>query len=214
MYPLKKFTVSPKLPKELEGLKEIAYNLRWSWNFDYVELFMRLDRGLWEETRHNPVLLLSRIDQKKLEDLAKDDIFMSFYKRVYENLKNYTTYQKTWYEKDFGKSKEIQIAYFSAEFGLTECVPIYSGGLGILAGDHVKSASDLGLPLVGIGLLYQQGYFHQYLNADGWQGELYPRNDFYNMPVQLEKDENDIIIISTIISPPLVIRLIFVIYYL
>ncbi len=190
MKPLQIFTIIPSLPEKLSFLKTLAYNLWWSWNHDAIDLFRRLDRDLWEKTNHNPIKMLGQINQARLEVLANDDGFLSHLERVSQELNNYL-HETTWYEKDFGKSEEIKIAYFSAEFGLTECVPIYSGGLGILSGDHVKSASDLGLPFAGIGLLYQQGYFHQYLNADGWQGELYPRNDFYNMPVQLEKDENE-----------------------
>lgn len=190
MHPLRKFTVSPKLPKELEKLKEIAYNLRWSWNYDCIELFMRLDRDLWEETRHNPVLLLSRMDQNKLEELAKDEIFLSFCERVYENLNNYANNEKTWYNQNFKSEPKSVFAYFSAEFGLVESLPIYSGGLGVLAGDHMKSASELGLPLVGVGLLYQNGYFRQYLNHDGWQQEYYAVNDFYNLPLELQRNKD------------------------
>src|SRR5581483_6309830 len=102
----------------------------------------------------------------------------------------------TWYERHYRKNRQQTIAYFSAEFGLSECLPIYSGGLGILAGDHVKAASELGLPLVGVGIVYQEGYFRQYLNADGWQQERYPINDFYNLPILpvKEKDGNQVMI--------------------
>ena len=190
MKPLQTFTIIPSLPEKLTFLKTLSYNLWWSWNHDAIDLFRRLDRDLWEITNHNPIKMLGQIKQERLEILTNDDGFLSHLERVSQELNRYL-HEITWYEKDFGKSEEIKIAYFSAEFGLTECVPIYSGGLGILAGDHVKSASDLGLPFAGIGILYQQGYFHQYLNADGWQGELYPRNDFYNMPIQLQKDDNE-----------------------
>jgi starch phosphorylase len=119
--------------------------------------------------------------------MAEDDGFLAHLIRVSEKLDNYLK-ETTWYQKTYGKDQKIRIAYFSAEFGLTECLQIYSGGLGVLAGDFLKSASELGLPLVGVGLLYQEGYFHQYLNTDGWQGELYPKNDFYNLPVDLQKN--------------------------
>ncbi|MFQ6115718.1 MAG: DUF3417 domain-containing protein, partial [bacterium] len=188
--PIYTFTVVPSLPEKLEGLRELAFNLRWSWDHETIELFRRLDRNLWEETGHNPVLLLSRIRQERLEDAASDDGFMAHYERVWRNFTDYLNSKSTWYRKTYGAADKPLIAYFSAEFGLTECLLIYSGGLGILAGDHLKSASELGLPLVGVGLLYQQGYFRQYLNADGWQQESYPINDFYNMPIELEQKED------------------------
>ncbi|NOY77804.1 MAG: glycosyltransferase family 1 protein [Calditrichaeota bacterium] len=190
MRPIHSFTVVPSLPENLGVLRELAFNLRWSWDHETIELFRRLDRNLWEETGHNPVLLLSRIRQEQLEEAASDAGFMAHYERVGRNLSDYLNDKSTWYRKTYGTDDQVRIAYFSAEFGLTECLPIYSGGLGILAGDHLKSASELGLPLVGVGLLYQQGYFRQYLNADGWQQESYPFNDFYNMPIELEQRED------------------------
>ncbi len=187
MKPIKSFTVSPALPPGLEGLGELANNLRWSWNHDTIELFRRLGFDLWEETEHNPVRALGQVDQQRLEELSHDEGFLAHYERVRADLQNYLESQTIWYRKTFGGTGEPVIAYFSAEFGVTECVPIYAGGLGILAGDHIKSASELGLPLVGVGLLYQEGYFHQYLNPDGWQQESYPENDFYTMPIELQR---------------------------
>ncbi|MDW7682252.1 MAG: DUF3417 domain-containing protein, partial [bacterium] len=189
MKPLETFTIIPSLPENMEFLQILAHNLWWTWNADALDLFRRLDYDLWEETNHNPIKILGHIDQDRLDSLSNDDGFMAHLDRVRQNLEEYMT-EATWFEKEYGKADKIQVAYFSAEFGFTECIPIYSGGLGVLAGDHFKSASDLGLPLVGIGLLYQQGYFQQYLNADGWQGELYPQNDFFNMPIQLQRDEH------------------------
>lgn len=190
MEPLRTFTIIPSLPPKLELLKKIAYNLQWAWNREAIDLFRRMDQDIWDATDHNPVRLLGQIRQDRLETLAEDDSFLAHLNRVAENLENYIN-EPTWYQKYISnKNQDIKIAYFSAEFGLTECMPNYSGGLGILSGDHLKSASDLGLPLVGIGLLYQEGYFHQYLNPDGWQGELYPENDFYNMPIQLQNAED------------------------
>lgn len=186
MEPIRTFTILPRLPEKLEPLKKIAYNLYWSWNHEAIDLFRRMDTDLWEETNHNPVKMLGQIRQERLEALAEDESFVTHLNRVSENLDRYLN-EATWYQKKLNnRSSEIKIAYFSAEFGLTECIPNYSGGLGVLSGDHLKSASDLGLPFVGVGLLYQEGYFRQYLNNDGWQGELYPENDFYNMPVQLQ----------------------------
>lgn len=186
------FTVVSDLPKKLEPLRELAYNVWWSWNIEVVELFRRLDADLWEETYHNPVLLLGKVTQKRLQEAAEDEAFVSSLNRVYQHYQLYMESKNTWYQKNYGGRRKSNqcIAYFSAEFGLTECLQTYSGGLGILAGDHLKSASDLGLPLVGVGLLYKEGYTQQYLNADGWQQERYDINDFYNLPMQLVTDEN------------------------
>jgi len=189
MKPIHTFTVIPALPDKLQRLRELAYNILWCWDHETIELFRRLDRDLWEESGHNPVRMLGTIAQDRLERAARDDGFLAQLERVGQSFDRYIK-QTTWYQKTYGQSGEPFIAYFSAEFGLTECLPNYSGGLGILSGDHLKSASDLGLPLVGVGLLYQQGYFRQYLNVDGWQQETYPTNDFYNMPLQLERHED------------------------
>jgi starch phosphorylase len=154
-----------------------------------VELFRRLDRDIWEETSHNPVLLLGRISQDRLNEVSGDDGFVSHMNRVAEQLDEYLQ-EVNWYKKNYGgNGTERYIAYFSAEFGLTECLQTYSGGLGVLAGDHLKSASDLGLPLVGVGLCYKEGYFQQYLTADGWQQERYELTDFYNQPMEIELDK-------------------------
>lgn len=183
------FSVIPSLPKKLEPLREIAYNLYWTWNHDAQELFWRLDRDLWETTNHNPVMMLGKISQQKLNEISEDDGFISHMNRVYLQLNIYLE-DKTWYQKKYGEAETPYIAYFSAEFGLTECMQIYSGGLGVLAGDHLKSASDLGIPLVGIGICYKEGYFQQYLAADGWQQELYPISDFLNLPMTLVTNED------------------------
>ncbi len=186
MRPVHTFSVVPSLPKEIEGLRHIAQNLRWCWSHESVELFRRLDRDLWETTGHNPVLLLGTIEQSKLEEAAKDDAFVAHFQRVESNLKGYLGAESTWFRRTYRSQDDLPlIAYFSAEFGLTECLSIFAGGLGILAGDHLKSASDLGVPLVGVGLLYQQGYFRQYMNQAGWQQESYIVNDFYNLPISL-----------------------------
>jgi len=181
------FLIKAVLPPELEALRELAYNIHWTWNYDTVELFRHLDRDLWRSTGNNPVKMLGSIKQDKLGQALNDEGFMAQLQRAHNDLKAYMT-SPTWYESEYGKADSPKIAYFSMEFGLTECLPIYSGGLGILAGDHLKSASELGIPLVGVGLLYQQGYFQQYLNADGWQQETYPENDFYNLPIKMITD--------------------------
>ena len=186
--PIQTFTVIPSLPKRIERLRELAYNLRWSWDFETRDLFRRLSRELWEETEHNPVKLLGMIDQKLLEEAATNDGFLAQFDRACARFDEYMSRKRSWYTQTHGTYDKPSIAYFSAEFGLTECMPIYSGGLGILSGDHLKSASDLSIPLAGVGLLYQEGYFRQYLTADGWQKEDYPINDFYNLPLYLERN--------------------------
>jgi len=185
---LHKFTVVPSLTKELAALQRVAYNLWWSWEPDAINLFRRLDTELWHATRHNAVEMLGILQQTTLENLKNDEGFMAHLKMVDEKLSDYLT-EKTWFQKTCNGNSQMKVAYFSMEFGLHESLPVYSGGLGILAGDHLKSASDLGLPLVGVGLLYRQGYFRQYLNNEGWQQEYYPENDFYNLPLTLERDE-------------------------
>jgi len=189
MRPIRTFTIEPSLPEPLQPLLEIAYNLRWSWHGDAMDLFRRLDAKGWETCHHNPVALLGQVSQKRLDDIAADDGFRAHMERVHKDLLEYRS-KPGWWCKTYGPSDQPIVAYFSAEYGITECLPIYSGGLGVLAGDHVKSASELGIPLVGVGLLYQQGYFHQRLNADGWQLELYPRNDFHTMPVRMVRNSD------------------------
>lgn len=183
---LHRFTVVPSLTGELAFLQQLAYNLWWTWEPEAVELFKRLDIELWQQTRHNPVEMLGILQQTFLEKLALDEGFMTHLRRVEDRFREYLE-GKTWFERHYNGTKPMLTAYFSMEFGLHESVPTYSGGLGILAGDHLKSASDLGIPLVGVGLLYRQGYFRQYLNIEGWQQEFYPENDFYNLPLHLER---------------------------
>lgn len=177
------FKVYPSLPDNLKPLESIVYNLTWAWNHDMIAMYLRLDRDLWESTNHNPILMFGTIEQEKLEQLSQNDSFVDHVERSKNQIDEYMQ-AETWFQKEYNNKNNTRIAYFSAEYGITECVEIYSGGLGILAGDHLKSASDLGIPLVGVGLLYQEGYFRQYLNIDGWQQELYPKNDFYNMPIK------------------------------
>ncbi|MBN1397404.1 MAG: alpha-glucan family phosphorylase [Bacteroidetes bacterium] len=182
--PILSYTVAPSIPQELQCLQEIAYNLLWVWDNELMELFMRIDPDLWELTNHNPVQMLGMIRQERLNTLTRDDAFLLQVERARRRFTDYKDTGSSWFQKTHPDAKNKCIAYFSAEFGLTECLQNYSGGLGILSGDHLKAASDLGLPLVGMGLLYQQGYFRQYLNADGWQQERYPENDFYELPLK------------------------------
>ncbi len=185
MKPVHTFAVVPSLPGPLEPLRGIASNLRWAWDHDTIELFRRLDAELWEASGHNPVRMLGMIEQEKLEAAAADDAFLAHLERVRQDLESYLSAERSWYHRTHARMDRLLVAYFCAEFGLTECLSIFAGGLGILAGDHLKSASDLGVPLVGVGLLYQQGYFRQYLNEAGWQQEEYEHNDFYNLPLSL-----------------------------
>lgn len=195
------YVVRPALPKALRPLEELAHNLWWCWNHSAVELFQRLDRDLWNELNHNPVAMLGRVSQAQLEAAAIDDGFLSQLEGVHQAFRGYMEgLSATWFARHAAKHPPTKgaktpaeawgnqrIAYFSAEFGLTESVPIYSGGLGVLAGDHLKSASDMGMPLVAVGMLYREA-FHQYLNADGWQQEIHPETDLSLLPVSLQTD--------------------------
>lgn len=185
MRPLHTFTVVPVLPAPLARLRDIAFNLRWAWDHETIELFRRLDTNLWETTGHNPVRLLGAVPQERLTAAAGDDSFLAHLDRVSAALEARTRGRVCWFRHAYPQASGMLAAYFSAEFGITECLSIFAGGLGVLAGDHVKSASDLGVPLVAVGLLYQQGYFRQYLNQSGWQQEEYPDNDFLNLPLDL-----------------------------
>ncbi len=184
MQKVRTFTILPSLPEPLKELKNIAYNFYWSWDPEIVELFRRINHSLWRSCGHNPVALLGAVSQARLEDLAGNEGFLSHLQRVGEKLQNYLQ-RSTWFDKVYAKNADGLIGYFSAEFGIHESLPIYAGGLGLLAGDHLKTCSDLGVPLIGVGLLYQKGYFRQYLNTDGWQQEQYLENDFYKMPIEL-----------------------------
>ena len=191
MKPVARIRVVPDLPQPLTILQELAYNLRWSWDYDSWILFQRLDPDLWDATGHNPVSMLGRISQHRLQAAVEDGAFRSQLERVTASFNDYMSAKDTWYAQNHGDIDPAPIiAYFSMEFGITESLKNYSGGLGILSGDHLKSASDLGLPLVGVGLLYQEGYFQQYLNADGFQQESYPLNDYANLPVSLARYED------------------------
>jgi starch phosphorylase len=176
------FTVLPYLPERLLGLQVLAYNMWWCWNPDAVSLFRRIDDDLFESVENSPVKLLGAVEQPRLEQLLEDDGFLAHLDRVEERLTSYMS-SSTWFQETYPQASDFRVAYFSAEFGIHESIPVYSGGLGLLAGDHLKAASDLGLPLAGVGLMYREGYFRQYLNVDGWQQESYPENDFFNLPL-------------------------------
>ncbi len=179
---LRQFTVSPKLPAALARLQDLVNNLYWAWAPETQELFVRIDPDLWEKVHGNPVELLGLVSQARLEELAHDEAFVFRLERAAHSLDEYMA-RRGWFAQTFPDKSDATIAYFSMEYGLHESIPIYSGGLGVLAGDHLKTASDLGLPLVGIGLAYAEGYFRQVLTDDGYQTENYPLNDWNKMPV-------------------------------
>ncbi len=190
MYIFNKITVKPQLPKSINRLDEIANNLWWSWNSEYLRLLKKIDRDLWETVEKNPVKFLKRVSQERLEMAAKDSSFVKEYEKVLKNYEDYMSSKDTWFGKKYPDNKNDLVAYFSAEYGLDETIPIYSGGLGILSGDHLKSASDLGIPLVGVGLLYKNGYFHQKIEGYGIQKSEYKNIELDNMPIHPVKDED------------------------
>lgn len=181
---IKTFKVIPDVPEKLTHLYDIAYNIKLYWTPDAIKLFIRMDSKLWDAARHNPVKMLGEISQERLDQLAADEGYVLEVSRVHQQLLAYLDIKSRQ-----SLPETPSIGYFSLEYGLTEALPIYSGGLGVLAGDHIKSSSDLGINLTGIGLLYQLGYFRQYLNKDGWQQDFYDTNDFYNMPITEATDE-------------------------
>src|SRR5437899_279841 len=193
---LRTFAVLPHLPDRLQALQKLAYNMWWCWNHEAISLLRRVDEDLFDAVENSPVKLLGTIEQARLEELLHDDGFLAHMDRVEAALDNYMT-STTWFQETYGAESTCRIAYFSAEFGIHESIPIYSGGLGLLAGDHLKAASDLGIPLSGVGLMYREGYFRQYLNVDGWQQERYPENDFFNLPLIPEtKPDGSALLIS------------------
>ena len=184
----------PSLPPTLNRMSELAYNLLWTWDHTVRSLFRRLDAPLWKSSGHNPVVMLGRLSQATLERAAADPRFMAVYRRACDR---YDTYL----QKPDPSPEHKLIAYFSMEYGLTECMPIYSGGLGVLSGDHLKASSDAEIPLVAVGLLYQKGYLQQSLNPDGWQQERNPANDFYTLPVKPVTNEHGSDVVVTVKLP-------------
>ncbi|MFN2432496.1 MAG: alpha-glucan family phosphorylase [Gemmatimonadota bacterium] len=174
--------MQPWLPDPLRPLQDLAYNLRWTWNHPTRELFRQLDPELWEETQRNPVLLLRRIDPRRLERAAHDEAFLARFRDAHRRLHEHLA-SAGWYGRRGTEDADLRVAYFAAEFGLAECIPLYSGGLGILSGDHLKSASELGVPLTAVGLLYRHGYFTQRLGSSGRQEERYPVTEVEALPV-------------------------------
>ncbi|MDN4162810.1 alpha-glucan family phosphorylase [Nocardioides abyssi] len=187
MRAIRRFTVRPVLPPELTALGELAGNLRWSWHPETQDVFERVDAALWESTGHDPVKLLGSVGRARLDDLARDGDFLAALAAARADLQAYLTDDR-WYQQRGPSDGPSSIAYFSPEFGITAVLPQYSGGLGILAGDHLKAASDLGVPIVGVGLLYKHGYFKQSLSREGWQQETYPVLDPDELPISLLRE--------------------------
>lgn len=183
---VRRFTIRPVLPGPLEGLREIVANLRWSWDLPTQRLFADVDPALWESVGHDPARMLGEVSQQRWDELADDQEFVARLRAAVDDLRRYRS-EPRWYAS-VGPDAPASIAYFSPEYGITHVLPQYSGGLGILAGDHLKAASDLGVPVIGIGLLYRHGYFQQSLSSDGWQREHYPVVDPAALPLTLLRE--------------------------
>jgi len=182
------FQVFPNIPESLQFLEVLSRNMWWCWDKDAIELFRRMDPPLWTESGRNPIAFLSKISQSRCEKLAKDKGYRAHLKAVQDQFQIRVIDGVDHGDSVFGPQDTV--AYFSMEFGIHESLPLFAGGLGILAGDHLKAASNLGLPLTGMGLMYQYGYFRQYLNPDGWQQEAYPETDLYELPVERVQDNS------------------------
>ncbi len=177
------FSVHPEIPERLSGLEELALNLRWTWDRRSYKVFQHLDPEMMEKCAGNPVLLLRRISKERLEHAASDAAFLTHLDAAVDDLRRYMC-EPGWFRLRHPERADLCVAYFCMEYGLTSCLPIYSGGLGVLAGDHLKAASGLDVPLVAVGLLYSRGYFTQRLNGEGWQREEYRAQDFSTLPIR------------------------------
>ncbi len=180
------FQVHPNIPSNLAFLEALSRNMWWCWKKDAIELFRRIDPPRWVESGRNPIAFLAKIPQRRFEQLARDDGYLSHIERVKNEFQNWVLNPTNGQQRPFNENETV--AYFSMEFGLHESLPLFAGGLGILAGDHLKAASNLALPLTGIGLMYREGYFRQYLNQEGWQQEEYPRTDIFSLPADRVQD--------------------------
>ncbi len=185
----KHLSVIPRIPERIHSLREIAFSFWWSWNPQASELFHKLDEELWGIVGYNPVVFLKHISQKALDQASEDQEYLSLYDSVIEDYQAHRNMDKLWFKSHHPNQTDFQIAYFSAEFGFHESLPIYTGGLGILAGDHVKSASELGFPFIGVGLLYRNGYFQQKLSREGWQENSYPWYNFADFAINPIKND-------------------------
>jgi starch phosphorylase len=189
------------LPRRIGRLGELAYNLWWSWNPDAQRLFMRIDQELWNRVGRNPIVFLRMVERAALNSAANNRYYLEFYDRIVRLFDAYMGAADTWFARSYPNLKNRVIAYFSMEFGLHESLPIYAGGLGVLSGDHTKEASDLGLPFVGIGLFYSEGYFTQRISEDGWQEARYSQHQYENLPVQQVIDSDGKPLMVTISLP-------------
>ena len=179
------------LPQRIHRLSELSYNLWWTWYSEAERAYRFIDPVVWESTRHNPVRFLRQVDRQKLEAATQDRGYLEIYDRILGSFDQYMAESKqTWYTDTYPKRIHQPIAYFSTEYGLHETMPIYAGGLGVLSGDHIKEASDLGIPLVAVGFLYTQGYFVQHISEDGWQEAEYKNLSFQDLPVFPVVDEH------------------------
>ena len=178
------------LPRRISRLGELSYNLWWTWNPFAQRLYNRIDNALWERVNHNPFRFLHQLERSILNEAAQNPAYLEIYDKVFKEFDEYLNRKDTWYSTTFPGNKGNNIAYFSMEFGLHEMLPIYSGGLGVLAGDHLKESSDLGLPLVGLGLLYTEGYFTQRISEDGWQESVNNPIKFNELPMLPVMDED------------------------
>jgi len=199
MKKIQTFQVYPKVPQPLTFIETLTQNLWWSWNLDAIELFRRVSPGLWNESGRNPIVFSTMQSQKRLEELSKDESFLAHMKQVEEEFEHHVICKRDYSVTPFGKAGKV--AYLSMEFGIHESLPLFAGGLGILAGDHLKAASDLDIPLVGIGLMYRSGYFHQFLDKDGWQQENYPETNLFHLPITRAKTPNGENILITVKGP-------------
>jgi starch phosphorylase len=181
----------PNLPERIQRLSDLAYNPWFSWHSEAIRLFRYLDEKLWENVQHNPVRLLYELAPARLNDVAREDTFLKNYDHLVGVFDRYMQSTETWFSRNCADRKNLRIAYFSMEYGVHECLPNYSGGLGILSGDHLKSASDLGIPLAGIGLLYRESYFTQFITLNGQQESFYQHNDFSRMALRPVLKDND-----------------------
>ncbi len=199
MSQIKTFQVFPRIPESLSFFSQLSRNLWWSWQPDAIELFRRIDPNLWEASNCNPLVFATRLPQDRLEKLALDESFLAHLERVRENFEQQVTEPSNLSDTPYRAHEKI--AYFSMEFGIHESLPLFAGGLGVLAGDHLKAASGKALPLTGVGLLYRYGYFHQFLDQNGWQQETYPKTDPYYLPIARVKDPNGREIRITVTGP-------------
>ncbi len=189
-----------QLPASIHRLKELAYNLWWSWHSEAKDLYKTIDPFLWIEVHQNPVAFLRQVDQAKLDAAAHDVSYLAAYSRVFRSFDEYISESDTWFATRNPDLRHSTVAYFSTEFGIHESLPLYAGGLGVLSGDHTKESSDLGIPFVGVGLLYHKGYFTQKINADGWQEDYYTDFNPANRPIKpaLDPDGNEVSVTLTL----------------